>query len=253
MWLLNVCLHSTLLVLWFYTYYGLRLSCLRCLFLLLNYAEGSRFESCHWIMFLTSTFILSTQIINNPTRLLYHHGCALCSCPTMVKSAVLPKTTSLCGSILVITLCCRVTQYWKQIFTSSSFNYADQNLEYFCYAVLQWQKYSCKRRILIINWSHFAKHIHLKLNFCRIWICFPQKFYFKRSCCTLFIIYYLVFWYFSWLNKTNTGVIRILQYFQYSSLKIKRNLEECLKSLNNFNLKKIFFIIPKNSKIFAFI
>ena len=157
------------------------------------------------------------------------------SCPTMVKSAVLPKTTSLCGSILVITLCCRVTQYWKQIFTSSSFNYADQNLEYFCYAVLQWQKYSCKRRILIINWSHFAKHIHLKLNFCRIWICFPQKFYFKRSCFTLFIIYYSVFWYFSWLNKTNTGVIRILQYFQYSSLKIKRKLEECLKSLNNFN------------------
>ena len=27
------------------------------------------------------------------------------SCPTMVKSAVLPKTTSLCGSMIVITLC----------------------------------------------------------------------------------------------------------------------------------------------------
>ena len=32
------------------------------------------------------------------------------------------------------------------------------------------------------------------------------------------------------------------------ALKIKRNLEECLKSLNNLNFKKIFFIVPKNSK-----
>ena len=71
---------------------------------LLANAEGSRFESCQWIKFLTSTFILSTQILNYPTPLLYHHGCALRSCPTIVKSAVLPKTTYLCGSMIVITL-----------------------------------------------------------------------------------------------------------------------------------------------------
>ena len=35
----------------------------------LAHAVGFRFESCQWIMFLTSTFILSTQIINYSTPL----------------------------------------------------------------------------------------------------------------------------------------------------------------------------------------
>ena len=68
---------------------------------LLAYAVGFRFASCQWIIFLTSTFILSTQIINYTTLFpiimdaqLPHHG----------KSAVLPKTTSLCGSMIVIIL-----------------------------------------------------------------------------------------------------------------------------------------------------
>ena len=38
---------------------------------LLAHAVGSRFKSCQWNMFLTSTFILSTQIISYPTLLPY--------------------------------------------------------------------------------------------------------------------------------------------------------------------------------------
>ena len=69
---------------------------------LLAHAVGSRFQSCQWVMFLTSTFILSTQIINYPTPLPIIMDAQLPH--NMVKSAVLPKTTSLCASIIVITL-----------------------------------------------------------------------------------------------------------------------------------------------------
>ena len=51
----------------------------------------------------SSTFILSIQIRNFPTPLPYHIY-VHCSCPILVKSAVLPKTTSLCRSIFLISL-----------------------------------------------------------------------------------------------------------------------------------------------------
>ena len=72
---------------------------------LLAQALGCRFESCQWILVLTFNFILSKQIVFfffSPFFPTYVH---MHSCSTVVKSAVLPKTTSLCGSVTVITLC----------------------------------------------------------------------------------------------------------------------------------------------------
>ena len=83
---------------------GLWLSGLSCRFLLQIYwpiqkVVGSNPAKGCW----SFTFILSIQIINYPTPHMYVHS--LYSCPTLEKSAVQPKTTSLCSSITVITLC----------------------------------------------------------------------------------------------------------------------------------------------------
>ena len=42
----------------------------------------------------------------------------MCSCPTMVNSAVLPKTTSLCGSMIVITQMSSPVQWHRRILPS---------------------------------------------------------------------------------------------------------------------------------------
>ena len=88
----------------FVLYSGLWLSGLSSLFLRQKYwsmlkVVGSNPATGSY----SSTFILSIQIRNFPTPLPYHTVC-MCSCPTLVKSAILPKTTCLCSSLTVILL-----------------------------------------------------------------------------------------------------------------------------------------------------
>ena len=101
--LLNICLYITLVCL-FVLYSGLRLSGLSSLFLHQKYWSMLKVvDSNPATGSYSTTFILSIQIRNFPTPLPYHTVC-MCSCPTLVKSAILPKTTCLCSSLTVILL-----------------------------------------------------------------------------------------------------------------------------------------------------
>ena len=71
---------------------------------LLAHSVGCRFESCQWLLFFHLYSVSTYKKFSHP---LYLSSC-MRSCHTMVKSAVLPKTTNLCTSITVITL-------WKKI------------------------------------------------------------------------------------------------------------------------------------------
>ena len=87
-----------------YIYNGLWLSGLTLPFSspeLLTHAVGCRFESCHMLLFF---YLYSVSTKKKFSHSLYLSSW-LHSCHTMVKSAVLPKTTILCTSITVITLC----------------------------------------------------------------------------------------------------------------------------------------------------
>ena len=66
----------------------------------LAHAVGCRFESCHRLLFF---YLYSVSTKKKFSHSLYLSSW-LHSCHTMVKSAVLPKTTILCTSITVITL-----------------------------------------------------------------------------------------------------------------------------------------------------
>ena len=79
-------------------YNGLWLSGLICLLLLQNYLPmlyGCRFESCQWLC-----SVYTNKKLSHPSSL----SCVLSVAPTMVRSAVQPKTTRLCSSIRVISL-----------------------------------------------------------------------------------------------------------------------------------------------------
>ena len=74
-------------------YKGLWLSGLSCLLLLHNYLPrmyGCRFESCQW-----HCSVYTNNKLSHPSSL----SCVLLVAPTMVRSAVQPKTTRLCSSI----------------------------------------------------------------------------------------------------------------------------------------------------------
>ena len=78
-------------------YNGLWLSGLSCLLLLQNYLPmlyGCRFESCQWLC-----SVYTNKKLSHPSSL----SCVLSVAPTMVRSAVQPKTTRLCSSIRVIS------------------------------------------------------------------------------------------------------------------------------------------------------
>ena len=66
----------------------------------LAHAVGYRFESCLRLMFFYLYSVSTNKKFSHPSYL----SSWMRSCHTMVKSAVLPKTTILCNSITVITL-----------------------------------------------------------------------------------------------------------------------------------------------------
>ena len=67
---------------------------------LLAHSVGCRFESCQRLLFFYLYSVSTNKKLSHPSSLWVW----MRSCHTMVKSAVLPKTTSLCTSITVITL-----------------------------------------------------------------------------------------------------------------------------------------------------
>ena len=67
---------------------------------LLAHAVGCRFKPCQRLLFFYLNSIHTNKKVSHPSS----QSSWMHSCHTMVKSAVLPKTTSLCTSITVITL-----------------------------------------------------------------------------------------------------------------------------------------------------
>ena len=91
-------------------YNGLWLSGLSCLLLLQNYLPmlyGCRFESCQWLC-----SVYTNKKLSHPSSL----SCVLSVAHTMVRSAVQPKTTRLCSSIRVISLCAILFFIQRQMF-----------------------------------------------------------------------------------------------------------------------------------------
>ena len=76
---------------------------------LLAHSVGCRFESCKRLLFFYLYSVSTNKKLSHPSSLWVW----MRSCHTMVKSAVLPKTTSLCTSITVITLWLKWTRNWS--------------------------------------------------------------------------------------------------------------------------------------------
>ena len=68
--------------------------------------HGYRFKSCRWLY-----SVYTKKKLSHPSSLSY----VLAVAPTMKRSAVQPKTIRLCSSIIVISLCVRLTVNHKSI------------------------------------------------------------------------------------------------------------------------------------------
>ena len=111
-------------------------------FLLQNFwpmLHGCRFESCWWL-----DYVYTNKKLSHPSS----PSCVLAVAPAMKVNAVQPKTTRLCSSTIVISLCLKLICY-KQLLRK--YKYFGAKIEYKSWRDVKVHNEPRQRRTLALN------------------------------------------------------------------------------------------------------